>query len=59
MIRFMVVQTLSKEDIDRLNVSKLFIEFHNASFLPYDVFINVTLTLTFLFWFFKFSLSLC
>jgi|LakMenEpi03Aug12_release.lakeMendotaPanAssembly.Ray.scaffolds.fasta_scaffold116923_4 hypothetical protein len=57
MIRFMVVQTLSKEDIDRLNVSKLFIEFHNASLLPYDVFINVTLT--FLFWFFKFSLSLC
>ena len=55
MIRFMVVQTLSKEDIDRLNVSKLFIEFHNASLLPYDVFINVTLT--FLFWFFKFSLS--
>jgi hypothetical protein len=41
MIRFMVVQTLSKEDIDRLNVSKLFIEFHSASLLPYDVFINV------------------
>ena len=50
-------QLNSKEDIDRLNVSKLFIEFHNASLLPYDVFINVTLT--FLFWFFKFSLSLC
>lgn len=47
MIRFMVVQTLSKEDIDRLNVSKLFIEFHNASLLPYDVFMNVSIEINF------------
>ncbi len=42
MISLIIVHTLSRSDLDRLNTSKLFIEFHEAStvFVTSDMFMN-------------------